>query len=117
MIKILYIRDRFGKNHGTVAYDISNRSNGTVSFAVSSCNSKDPFSKEEGIAIAQDRLASHPTTIGIRPNWSNAEIVRSILTKISRSDVASNSNRKLARAMLKRYSQATCGYTCSGCCC
>ncbi len=116
MIKIFYIRDKFGKNYGTVAYDISNKSSGNVTFAVASCNSKDAFSKHSGIEIATSRLISAPVTIGIRPNASNADIVKSILTKISRSDVGSNSGRKLARKMLKKHLTRSSREDCFGCC-
>lgn len=103
MIKILYIRDKFGKNHGTVAYDLTNKENGNISFAIACCNSKDVFNKHTGIAMAKDRLNTFPTLIGVRKDCSNADVVRSILTKLSRSNVASASVRKLARKMLTSY--------------
>ncbi len=103
MIKILYVRDRFGKNYGTVVYDISNRSLGSVKFAVASCNPNDVFSKHVGIDVAMERLSSSPTTLTVKANCPTVDIVQSILKKISRSDLGSCSLRKHCRKMLKRY--------------
>lgn len=105
MIKILYIRDKFGKNKATVAYDLSNRQSGTVNFSIACCNSSDQFSKNDGISICNIRLQESPITIKIKKESSNADIVKSILTKISRSEIGSASARKLARKMLKKYTQ------------
>lgn len=113
MIKILYIRDRFGKNHGTVAYDISNRSNGLIKFAVASCNSKDSFSKQVGAEVSKSRLDISPIELRVRPNCQIVDVVQSILKKISRSDIGSSSLRKLSRKMLRRYDP----FFCEACCC
>ena len=103
MIKILYIRDCNGKNFGTVAYDISGRSSGTIAYSLATCNSKDSFSKDTGIKIATSRLESNPITIRVRSNSLNVDIVRAILTRISRTEDVPTGIRKLSRKSLKNY--------------
>ena len=115
MIKILYIRDRNGRNYGTVAYNIADKQYGKVTFAAASCNSNDAFNKHIGIDMATSRLANAPTEVVFKPDATNADIVRAILTKISRSEnLVSVSARKLCKKMLRRYLQDS---YCGGCCC
>lgn len=115
MIKILYIRDSHGKNHATVAYDISDRQSGSVKFAAASCSSVDSFSKSVGIDIATSRLSSSPTILVVKADAPNSQVVRAILKKISRSDnILSVSARKLCKKMLRRYEEDS---ICGGCFC